>query len=471
MKLRVESVCHSGPQNFTLSGLPNTQIKDARDKIRSLMHRYCNWKLLDRIVVNLAPAEIEKKGAHLELPIFLSVAILLHQKNSQPPHKGAKGSNTTNLISIPPVPICGSLDLEGNIHHTSFTRRLHREGIDFIGPHNCKHISELLLQLKEERAIRAPAPIVSSSKNKARPDSQRKSIHVEGRLEEKLALFCAAIGQTPVLLLGPPGVGKSHLAKWASTIYPSPQPQEQSMIEKIWARYGLKYYKDQVPSFFPHSRSHIADFVGRKNSGRSLPGYFSLSHHGILVLDEFPELARDAREIFRTVLEEKYVNSLESSGIVRWPAEFWFIATANPCPCGYSDPNSRSQCQCSYSQWKAYQQRLSGPLIDRFAIKLYLDQGIDPGKVKVTNSRIPDSILELLSNDQKLLEKIAPLRNEWSHHRAELKKLFQKHSNQCRSRSHDNQGHIFSILKVIGLTEQQAMYFAQKWNQKIQFHA
>jgi len=90
MKLRVESVCHSGPQNFTLSGLPNTQIKDARDKIRSLMHRYCNWKLLDRIVVNLAPAEIEKKGAHLELPIFLSVAILLHQKNSLLPTKEQK---------------------------------------------------------------------------------------------------------------------------------------------------------------------------------------------------------------------------------------------------------------------------------------------------------------------------------------------------------------------------------------------
>ncbi len=453
MELRVEAVRHPGTQHFSLSGLPDTQLKDARDKIRSLIHRYCPWGLLDRLIVNIEPAEIIKSGSHLELPIFVATACVLVSKQNE------------RQIFLPKVPVAGSVDLEGNIRHTHFTKRLQQEGLIFWGPHNVSHVSELMKILALDNFECPPSPAEDTQSNNACAHAPtRNKIHVLNREEERLAILCASIGKLPILLLGAPGVGKSHLAKWAASICPTPSSKTQYTLEKIWAAFGMSYQAHSVPQFFPHSRTHIADFVGRKQRGQSMPGYFSLAHGGVLVLDEFPELARDAREIFRLVLEQKSVDCFYSGQFVRWPADFWFIATANPCPCGYAKPNNRSQCSCAFGQWKAYQQRLSGPLLDRFAIKLFMDSkakapeehDFKPEILAVLNSS-PENLADFIEEKQQKL-----LANS---------KSMAPETCKIASRSDLLKNTVFKILKIIGLPEIQAHQLSASWNERIQFQA
>ena len=470
LNLRVEAVCHTGTQNFSLTGLPDAQLKDSRDKIRSLIFRFCPWNLLDRIVVNLEPADLTKSGSHLELPIFLSVAHLLL-------------SRELDLdVEWPNVLVAGSLDLEGRIHHTPFTKQLMRDEAEFLGAHNCPHVSDLIKLLNQKgndslkKRLNKHTKVFLKNKPPLQSFSTKtEEVIVEGRLEERLALICAAIGKLPVLLLGSPGVGKSHLAKWAASILPPPKSQTQNTLEKIWSAFGMSYSPNQVPQFFPHSKTHIVDFIGRKRAGKSSPGYFSLSHGGILVLDEFPELARDAREIFRVVLESRTVDSFNSGSFIQWPANFWFLATANPCPCGYAHPRSRHQCQCSFGQWKAYQQRLSGPLINRFAIKLFLggsgnDENEEIHQVDKEVSLIEKYKLRPLLEDNS--KNLAQLINKL---RIQFENNISKETPPSRLSSHPRskklQFEVYKILRLLELSKESAVELATKWNSNIGFTA
>lgn len=487
MTLKVEAVCHKGTQNIQFSGLIDTQLKDAMEKVRSLIARYCKWQALDHIVVNLEPSWAMKRGTHHELAIFSVVALAIqrsqkcyagnvNQRNQSNDDKDFEVLESPDALPTPPevheipLPFLGSVDLEGNISHNEFTRKLLYSGKAFIGAHNYSHVSEIVQDMRTAEPIsefqrKASEQVVAVRKHKPKNENL---ITVSGRIEERFAILAAAIAELPVLLLGSPGVGKSHLAKWAVQSFPPPDPTDQKQIELYWSSAGLRYREDSVPHFAPHSRAHIADFIGKRSQGEFIPGYFSLCHQGVLILDEFPELSRDTREIMRIVLESKSVQTVSQRRHLQLDANFWLLATANPCACGKSTPQSRQFCECSLSQWRSYRQRFSGPLLDRFGVHLYL--------APQNNTRFPSKEVERIAlenldaSTSQIKEKISLLKSKMKR-----KTDSSPHIPKTHSRYSERQASHISKLKkslmLLGASSADSAALAERWARKVEFHA
>lgn len=481
MTLKVEAVCHKGTQNIQFSGLIDSQLKDAMEKVRSLIARFCKWQVLDHIIVNLEPSWALKRGSHHELAIFCVIALAIQKAqrnatanihtNLQPQISQAPDHAPSRVYEIN-LPFLGNLDLEGNISHNNFTQKLFDSGLPFIGAHNYSHVSEIVkdIQASSPRTLFQDKATETLQKNNCKSfQAEPNPIHVKGRIEERLALIAAACAQLPVLLLGAPGVGKSHLAQWAVHTVPPPLKEDQQKIELYWASAGLQYTEDETPHFSPHSRAHVADFIGKRSQGEYLPGYFSLAHRGVLVLDEFPELSRDAREIFRIVLESKTVQTVSKRRHLKLDADFWLIATANPCACGKSIPSSRQFCECSLSQWRSYRQRFSGPLLDRFGVHLYLD-----------------------SNEQSSFatKEAEILAHEWTHssrdeHHKRIRQIRGVIAQSSTRLNHEQveefpvnterqKGHYLRLLQALtamGFSFRDSEFLAGQWVRKVEFHA
>jgi len=160
--------------------------------------------------------------------------------------------------------------------------------------------------------------------------------------------------------MGNPGLGKSKLARWAYSLI----PLQRKVREEDPFR--------EIPFIAPHNRSHLWEFLGAQKGNQSQIGIFSRAHNGILVLDEFAELNRDVREILRTILDHKKVQNFARGRMNHYSADFWLIATTNPCPCGNSQPLGINKCCCPQHVIDLYSRRISGPLFDRFGIKVFL---------------------------------------------------------------------------------------------------
>lgn len=370
-ELRVEVSVLRGLQNLTLSGLPGEVLRDARDKIRAVLHNSVSWDPLERLVVHLSPQEIPKVGAHLEVPITLACWIAL-QPNLR--------SNERILERLRSHRFYGSVDLSGDISATPTSKCLEIEDPLGVGASHFSSLSALFSWITSE----APLP-PARHEAPAGPLAIPEEIPVEGRYLERLALVTAALCGEPVLLVGPPGVGKTHLGKWCRSWYPSPDAATESEKERIWRSAGYEA-APRVPFLNPHARTHVSEFLGYRRQNRSLPGLFSLAHGGLMVLDEFPELARDVREIFRNVLDQKELRRFNGQEFSNWPADFWLVATANPCACGQARPKDLSLCRCSRPQLTKYLERFSGPLLDRFGIQLFVNDSISSNTEKLLDS-------------------------------------------------------------------------------------
>jgi magnesium chelatase family protein len=357
-ELRVEVSVLRGLQNLTLSGLPGEVLRDARDKIRAVLHNSVSWDPLERLVVHLSPQEIPKAGAHLELPITLACWIAL-----QPQLR----SDERVLARLKSHRFYGSVDLSGNISATPTSSSLENEDPFSVGARHFSSLAGLFSWIVSE----APLPPTQVEPPNSK-QTLREVVPVEGRYVERLALVTAALCSEPILLVGPPGVGKTHLGKWCRSWYPSVQGPTESEKERIWRSAGYEA-APRVPFLNPHARTHVSEFLGYRRQNRSLPGLFSLAHGGLMVLDEFPELSRDVREIFRNVLDQKELRRFNGQEFTTWPADFWLVATANPCSCGQARPKDLSQCRCSRTQLAKYLERFSGPLLDRFGIQLFVN--------------------------------------------------------------------------------------------------
>ncbi len=355
--ITVEVLKVRGPQQISVTGLPDSWLKEGLEKIRCLLKQSGGWSPTDQILVHLLPAEAPKFGAQLELPIYLGAQLALET---------AEVDLQKLQQKLDQQPVVGALTLEGRIVNTQFSEEAIDEDPQILGPHYFSNIDELMAYFRGEEVLGSPC-----FDRKSFIKSPIENLPVHGLEAERFWISCAAIADTAVILMGPPGVGKSHLARWAHTILPPLDDQSRREVERLWRAANLDFTNHR-PVIMPHSRTRYSDFIGTQSLQQLKPGLYALAHRGLMILDEFHELNRDCRELLRTVLDQKRILKHTRAGTHYWPADFWAILTANPCECGYSEGRDLSRCSCLRSSFQKYQSRLSGPLLDRMGVRRFV---------------------------------------------------------------------------------------------------
>ena len=370
--VEVEIDISPGLPQFTIVGLPDAAVQEARERVRAAIRNSGYTFPMKRIVVNLAPANLKKAGPAYDLPI--ATGILL--------------SSEQVYADISQTMLLGELSLDGSLRHTNgilpMVALAQQKGLsNIIVPEvDAKEASLIegtkiipatsLAQLVSYLRGEIPAPEYQPEEvqEHASPISPTTDLaEIKGQEHVKRALEVAAAGGHNVVMMGPPGSGKTLLARSLPSILPPMTTQEALEVTKVYSVSGLlppdTSLIRQRPFRSPHYTISNAGLVGGGHWPR--PGEISLSHRGVLFLDELPEFGHAVLEVLRQPLENRVITISRAQGSLTFPANFMLVGAMNPCPCGYYGDPFR-QCTCSSSLVSRYQKRISGPFLDRVDI-------------------------------------------------------------------------------------------------------
>lgn len=368
----VECDISQGLPRFDVVGLPDAAVKESRERVRSSI-KNCHLDFpVSRITVNIAPADIKKEGSIYDLPVFISILKASKQLNG----------DMDNFAFI------GELSLDGEIKRINgilpmllkareegipavfipFDNRLEGSVLEGIDVLPVKNIFEVMRHVSGTELI---SPCYNRELTETKPAYTVDFSDVKGQAEAKRALEIAAAGGHNCIMIGPPGAGKSMLAKRIPTILPDMTFEEKLETTKIYSIAGAipkdKAIIDTRPFRSPH---HTVSAQALAGGGVTVhPGEISLCHNGVMFMDEFPEFDRRCKETLRQPLEDGVISISRTSGSVTYPSSIMLIAAMNPCPCGFYGHPTR-ECKCTPAARKKYLDKVSGPILDRIDIHI-----------------------------------------------------------------------------------------------------
>jgi magnesium chelatase family protein len=365
----VEVHLANGLPAFNLVGLPETEVKESRERVRAALQNAQFGFPARRITVNLAPAELPKESGRFDLPIAIGILVATGQLPGDRLHE---------------FEFAGELALTGDLRPIrgalAMTLKASGDGRAFILPEASAaeaalvreavvHPARSLLQVCAHLSGQEALPRLSAAPEPSTATSYPDLAEVKGQPQAKRALEIAAAGRHSLLMVGPPGTGKSMLAQRLPGILPAMSEAdalEAAAIQSLTGGFRLERWGQRAYRSPHHTASAIA-LVGGGSDPR--PGEISLAHHGVLFLDELPEFDRKVLEVLREPMESGRIHISRAARQAEFPAQFQLVAAMNPCPCGYLG-HPAGKCRCTPDQIARYRGRISGPLLDRIDLQI-----------------------------------------------------------------------------------------------------